>query len=138
MSDTVNLIGPCATTHASTVEHFNARHLTLADLPGPVDIVCIDVSFISLRQILPVVPPLLRPDADVAAPVKPQFEAGRAEVRKGVIHDPAIHARVVEEIRGGFAVIDYSRDALADHRPEGQRRVSSTSVHDRSSRRYRR
>src|SRR5689334_3498822 len=45
------------------VEHFNARHLQLSDLPGPVDIVTIDVSFISLRQILPVVPPVLRPRA---------------------------------------------------------------------------
>ena len=66
------------------IEHFNARHLTLADLPGPVDIACIDVSFISLRQILPAVPPLLRPGADVVALVKPQFEAGRAEARRGV------------------------------------------------------
>ena len=65
------------------IEHFNARHLQPSDLPGPVDIVTIDVSFISLRQILPVVPPLLRPGADVVALVKPQFEAGRAEVRQG-------------------------------------------------------
>jgi 23S rRNA (cytidine1920-2'-O)/16S rRNA (cytidine1409-2'-O)-methyltransferase len=79
-------------------ERFNARSLSLADLPGPVDIVCVDVSFISLRQILPVVPPLLRPAADVIVLVKPQFEAGRHEVRKGVIHDTAIHSRVIEEV----------------------------------------
>ena len=91
------------------IEHFNARRLTPADLPGPVDIVCIDVSFISLRQILPVVPPLLRPGADVVALVKPQFEAGRAEVRKGVIHDAAIHARVVEEIRVAAAAVGLTR-----------------------------
>ena len=80
------------------VEGFNARRLAPADLPGPVDLVSIDVSFISLRQILPVVPPLLRSGADVIALVKPQFEAGRAEVRKGIIHDPAVHARVLEEV----------------------------------------
>ncbi len=91
------------------IEHFNARRLTPADLPGPVDIVCIDVSFISLRQILPAVPPLLRPGADVVALVKPQFEAGRAEVRKGVIHDAAIHARVVEEIRVAAAAVGLTR-----------------------------
>ena len=91
------------------IEHFNARRLTPADLPGPVDIVCIDVSFISLRQILPVVPPLLRPGADVVVLVKPQFEAGRAEVRKGVIHDAAIHARVVEEIRVAAAAVGLTR-----------------------------
>src|SRR5687767_14459811 len=85
------------------VEHFNARHLTPRDLPGPVDIVTIDVSFISLQHIFPVVPPLLRPGADVVALVKPQFEAGRAEVRKGVIHDADIHARVVEEMTAAAA-----------------------------------
>jgi 23S rRNA (cytidine1920-2'-O)/16S rRNA (cytidine1409-2'-O)-methyltransferase len=80
------------------IEHFNARHLQLSDLPGPVDIVTIDVSFISLRQILPVVPPVLRPGGDVVALVKPQFEAGRTEIRKGVIHDASIQARVLDEV----------------------------------------
>ena len=80
------------------IEHFNARRLQLSDLPGPVDIVTIDVSFISLRQILPVVPPLLRPGADVIALVKPQVEAGRREIRKGVIRDAAVQSRVVEEV----------------------------------------
>ena len=80
------------------IEHFNARRLTPGDLPGPVDIVTIDVSFISLRQILPVVPPLLRPAADVIALVKPQFEAGRREIRKGVIRDAAVQSRVVDEV----------------------------------------
>ncbi len=85
------------------IERFNARHLTLADIPGPVDFVAIDVSFISLRQILPVIPPLLRPGGDVVALVKPQFEAGRAEVRKGVIRDEAVHQRVVDEIAAAAA-----------------------------------
>ncbi len=80
------------------IEHFNARHLTLADIPSPVDIVVIDVSFISLRQILPVLPLLLRPGADIVALVKPQFEAGRHEGRKGIIRDPEVHARVLHEI----------------------------------------
>jgi 23S rRNA (cytidine1920-2'-O)/16S rRNA (cytidine1409-2'-O)-methyltransferase len=80
------------------IERFNARHLSPRDLPGPIDIVVVDVSFISLRQILPVIPPLLRPAADIVALVKPQFEAGRAEVRKGVVRDAAIHARVLDEV----------------------------------------
>ena len=87
------------------IEEFNARHLTPADLPGPVDLVVIDVSFISLRQILPVVPPLLNRGADVVALVKPQFEAGRAEVRKGVISDAAVHERVVAEVSAAAAAI---------------------------------
>ncbi len=87
------------------IERFNARHLTPADLPAPVDLVVIDVSFISLGLVLPVVPPLLRPRADVVALVKPQFEAGRGEVRKGVIHDPAVHERVLTEVSAAAAAI---------------------------------
>jgi 23S rRNA (cytidine1920-2'-O)/16S rRNA (cytidine1409-2'-O)-methyltransferase len=91
------------------IENFNARHLTLAALPGPVDVVCIDVSFISLRQIFPVLPPLLRPGADVVALVKPQFEAGRDEVRKGIIRDGAVHARVLDEVVNAAAAIGLAR-----------------------------
>jgi 23S rRNA (cytidine1920-2'-O)/16S rRNA (cytidine1409-2'-O)-methyltransferase len=81
-------------------EHVNARHLADDDLPGPFDVVTIDVSFISLRQILPVVPRRLSPDGDVVALVKPQFEAGRADVGKGgLVTDAAVHARVLEEVR---------------------------------------
>jgi len=87
------------------IEGFNARHLTPADLPSPVDLVVIDVSFISLRQIFPVLPPLLRPAADLVALVKPQFEAGRAEVRKGIILDTAVHERVVQEVSAAAAAI---------------------------------
>jgi 23S rRNA (cytidine1920-2'-O)/16S rRNA (cytidine1409-2'-O)-methyltransferase len=103
------------------IERFNARGLTPADLPGLVDIVCIDVSFISLRQILPVVPPLLRPGADVIALVKPQFEAGRGEVRKGVIHDAAIHARVVEDVRLAAAAVGLTRAASTPSPITGQK-----------------
>jgi 23S rRNA (cytidine1920-2'-O)/16S rRNA (cytidine1409-2'-O)-methyltransferase len=103
------------------IEHFNARHLTLADLPGPVDLVVIDVSFISLRQILPVVPAVLRPGADVIALVKPQFEAGRAEVRKGVIHDEAVHARVLDETSAAAAAIGLTRVASTPSPITGQK-----------------
>jgi 23S rRNA (cytidine1920-2'-O)/16S rRNA (cytidine1409-2'-O)-methyltransferase len=87
------------------IERFNARRLTPADLPAPVDLVVIDVSFISLRQIFPVLPPVLRRPADIVALVKPQFEAGRAEVGKGVIHDTAVHERVVQEVSAAAAAI---------------------------------
>ena len=103
------------------IEHFNARRLGAADLPGPVDLVVIDVSFISLRQILPVVPPLLRPAADIVALVKPQFEAGRAEVRKGVIHDEAVHARVLDEIAAAAAAIGLTRVASTPSPITGQK-----------------
>ena len=103
------------------IEHFNARHLTLADLPGSVDIVSIDVSFISLRQILPVVPPVLRPGADVVALLKPQFEAGRAEVRSGVIRDEAVRIRVLDEIRAEAAAIGLTTIAVTPSPITGQR-----------------
>lgn len=81
------------------LEHRNARELTLAWLPGPVDVVTIDVSFISLRLVLPPVPAVLRPGADLVALVKPQFEAGRDDVGKGgIVRDPAVHQAVQERV----------------------------------------
>jgi 23S rRNA (cytidine1920-2'-O)/16S rRNA (cytidine1409-2'-O)-methyltransferase len=115
------------------IERFNARHLTLADLPGPVGLVCIDVSFISLRQILPAVTPVLRPGADVVALVKPQFEAGRSEVRKGIIRDPAIHARVLEEVVAAGAEVGLSRVASTPSPITGQKGNVEFLVHFRQS-----
>jgi len=92
------------------IEHLNARNLSLSDLPGQVDIVTIDVSFISLAHIFPRVPALLRPGGDVIALVKPQFEAGRSEVgKKGVVRDPAVQARVVEEAIARAAEVGLAR-----------------------------
>ena len=91
------------------IEHFNARHLTLADLPGQVDILVIDVSFISLRHILPAAASVLRDGADVVALVKPQFEAGRDEVRKGIIRDSAVHDRVLAEVTAAGAEVGLTR-----------------------------
>jgi 23S rRNA (cytidine1920-2'-O)/16S rRNA (cytidine1409-2'-O)-methyltransferase len=105
----------------TVIENFNARHLTPADLPGPADIVVIDVSFISLRQILPVVPPVLRPEADVVALVKPQFEAGRGEVRKGVIRDEAVRARVTDEVATAAAAVGLARVAQIPSPITGQK-----------------
>jgi 23S rRNA (cytidine1920-2'-O)/16S rRNA (cytidine1409-2'-O)-methyltransferase len=80
-------------------EGLNARNLVATDLPYRVDIVTIDVAFISLAHILPAVPALLAPGADVIALVKPQFEAGRAEVGPGgIVSDPLIHAQVLERV----------------------------------------
>jgi 23S rRNA (cytidine1920-2'-O)/16S rRNA (cytidine1409-2'-O)-methyltransferase len=80
-------------------DRMNARALVATDLPHRVDLATIDVSFISLRHILPAVPPLLAPGADVVALVKPQFEAGRREVGKGgVVSDPTVQEAVVSRI----------------------------------------
>ena len=84
------------------LEGVNARYLTRDQLPGDArqfNLVTIDVSFISLRHILPVVPPLLATGAHVIALVKPQFEAGKDDVGKGgIVRDERIHARVIDEV----------------------------------------
>jgi len=80
-------------------EGVNARALTADDVPHRVSLVTIDVSFISLKHILPALPPFLDPAADVVALVKPQFEAGREEVGKhGIVSDPAVHDAVVARV----------------------------------------
>jgi len=80
-------------------EGVNARALTADDVPHRVSLVTIDVSFISLKHILPSLPPFLDPGADVVALVKPQFEAGRDEVGKhGIVSDPAVHAAVIARV----------------------------------------
>ena len=79
-------------------EQTNARELTSAIIPEPVDIVVCDASFISLAKVLGRALDLARPGAALVALVKPQFEAGRHEVGKGgVVRDPAVHIRVCEE-----------------------------------------
>jgi 23S rRNA (cytidine1920-2'-O)/16S rRNA (cytidine1409-2'-O)-methyltransferase len=115
------------------IERFNARRLTLQDLPGPVDLVVIDVSFISLRQILPPVPSVLRAGADVVALVKPQFEAGRGEARKGIIRDPAIHARVIEEVAAAAREVGLNRVASTPSPITGQKGNVEFLVHFRPS-----
>ena len=97
------------------LEGINARHLTPDKLPAEfrsVDIVTVDVSFISLRLILPGVPALLAPDGDVVVLVKPQFEAGRREVNKGgIVRDPAVHRRVVSEVAAAADAVGLARAA---------------------------
>ena len=115
------------------MEHFNARHLAPADLPGPVDIVVIDVSFISLRHIFPVIPPVLRPDADIVALVKPQYEAGRDEVRKGIIRDEAVHARVLAEVSAAATELGLARVAATPSPITGQKGNVEFLLHLRRS-----
>jgi len=93
-------------------EGVNARALTAEDVPHAVDVVTIDVSFISLHHIFPALSAFLRPDADIVALVKPQFEAGRHEVGKGgVITDPAIHDAVIEKVTGAAHAAGFHRIA---------------------------
>lgn len=81
------------------MEHTNIRNLT--SLPEKVSCAVIDVSFISLQLVLPAIVSLLAPGAWIVALVKPQFEAGKAEVDRGagIISDPAVHNRVLHELQ---------------------------------------
>jgi 23S rRNA (cytidine1920-2'-O)/16S rRNA (cytidine1409-2'-O)-methyltransferase len=115
------------------IERFNARRLRPSDLPGRVDVVTIDVSFISLRQILPVVPPLLAPGADVVALVKPQFEAGRGEARKGVVRDPAVRERAVATVLAAAAEVGLAHVASTPSPIVGQKGNVEVLVHVRAS-----
>jgi len=86
------------------MEKTNARLLTPAQFPqpfAPADLAVIDCSFISLRKILPAALRLLQSDGRIVALIKPQFEAGKSEADKGrgVIRDPAVHERVLAELK---------------------------------------
>jgi len=95
-------------------ECVNARLLTPEDVPHTVSIVTIDVAFISLRHILPALPPFLDPGADVVALVKPQFEAGRDEVGKhGIVSDPAVHDAVIARVTEAAEACGLARLAMA-------------------------
>jgi 23S rRNA (cytidine1920-2'-O)/16S rRNA (cytidine1409-2'-O)-methyltransferase len=98
------------------MEGVNARYLTAEQLPADArhfDIITIDASFISLTHLLPVLPPLLKPEGHAVVLVKPQFEAGRAEVGAGgIIRDPFIHARVIETVADAALRVGLKRVAV--------------------------
>ena len=100
----------------TVIEHANARYLKPGDLPemaAPITRVSIDVSFISLRHIFPVLPALVAAGTDIVALVKPQFEAGRADVGKGgLVKDPEVHARVVGGVEAAAAEVGLKRLGL--------------------------
>ncbi len=73
----------------TAIERLNARFLSPADLPYGPDLATVDVSFISLKKVLPAVAACLRPGGEALAMVKPQFELSRERVRKGVVRDAA-------------------------------------------------
>ena len=84
----------------TVLERTNARYLTQAQVPEPIDLIVCDASFIGLRTILPAPLGLAAPGARLIALIKPQFEAGRGRVGKGgIVRDPAVHAEVCETIR---------------------------------------
>ncbi|KQU54113.1 hemolysin [Bosea sp. Leaf344] len=94
----------------TSLEGQDIRELAPAATQAPPSLAVIDVSFISLKLVLPAVAALLAPEAGLVALVKPQFEAGRAALKKGVVRDAETHERVCGEIVAalqelGFAVL---------------------------------
>jgi len=100
------------------MERVNARSLAADQLPEEArafDLITMDVSFISARQILPSIVPLLRRGGDLVILVKPQFEAGREEVGKGgLVRDPAVHARVLDEVIAAATALGLTRVATTE------------------------
>ena len=91
------------------LERTNARYLTREQVPDPLDFASVDVSFISLRLILPALAGLLRPEGRAVCLVKPQFEAGREKVgKKGVVRDPKVHLEVVERFLADAGACGFS------------------------------
>ena len=105
------------------LERTNARYLTHEQVPEEPDFSSVDVSFISLKLILPAIAGVLRDGGQAVSLIKPQFEAGREKVGKnGVVRDPAVHREVLERFldharESGFAVLDLSFSPVRG--PEG-------------------
>ena len=96
------------------MERTNVRYLTAEQIAEPLDFGSVDVSFISLKLILPALRGLLKPQGQVVCLVKPQFEAGREKVgKKGVVRDPEVHLEVLEQ----FSVKDMDFSPIKG--PEG-------------------
>ena len=105
------------------MERTNARYLDHEQIPDELDFASIDVSFISLKLILPAVHRVLKAGGHVACLIKPQFEAGREKVgKKGVVRDPDVHLEVLENFLdhakdSGFTVLDITFSPIRG--PEG-------------------
>lgn len=105
------------------MERTNIRYVTPEDIGEPIDFASVDVSFISLKKVLPVAKTLLTPEGKMVCLIKPQFEAGREKVgKKGVVRDKAVHMEVIDMIIAhvvsiGFEVLNLDFSPIKG--PEG-------------------
>jgi 23S rRNA (cytidine1920-2'-O)/16S rRNA (cytidine1409-2'-O)-methyltransferase len=90
-----------------SLEDTDARALDRSLVPVPPELIVADVSFISLKLVLPAATALTAPKAVLVALVKPQFEAGRKHVRKGIVRDPAVHKAVCEDLVAFVATLGW-------------------------------
>jgi 23S rRNA (cytidine1920-2'-O)/16S rRNA (cytidine1409-2'-O)-methyltransferase len=94
-------------------DHTNARYLQPDQIGEPCALAVCDVSFISVTLILPAVPPLLTPDAEMVILVKPQFEVGRGEVGKGgIVRDPQLQRQSCEKVRAVVEVLGFRTEIV--------------------------
>ena len=95
------------------LEKTNVRHLD--KLPELVDLITLDLSFISLLKVIPAVSQVLKPDGKIITLIKPQFEADRKDIgRGGVVKDDAVHQRVIEKIVAGMRELGFENKGVID------------------------
>jgi 23S rRNA (cytidine1920-2'-O)/16S rRNA (cytidine1409-2'-O)-methyltransferase len=102
-----------------SMEQTDIRSLASTALSEPPDVVTIDVSFISLKHVLPAAIALGARPADIVALIKPQFEVTRAETKKGIVRDPQVHRRVCDEIAGLAAALGLTTIVQCDSSIDG-------------------
>lgn len=103
----------------TNLEGTDARALTDALIPHKADLLVSDVSFISLKLVLPPAVAFLKPRAELAVLVKPQFEAGRDHVKKGIVRDEAVHRTVCEDLQAFVASLGFDVIGLVPSPIEG-------------------
>src|SRR5205814_1843943 len=87
----------------------------LEKLPEPVDLVTLDLSFISILKVMPAVSNLIKPNGKIITLIKPQFEADRADIsRGGIVRDDAVHQKVIEKIKNGMAEFGFEMKGVID------------------------
>jgi 23S rRNA (cytidine1920-2'-O)/16S rRNA (cytidine1409-2'-O)-methyltransferase len=96
-----------------SIEQTDIRSLSPSRLSDEPEFATIDVSFISLKCVLPAVSKILKRPATLVALIKPQFEAGRGNIKKGVVRDPAIHAAACQEIAACLSSLGWQVGGLA-------------------------
>ena len=95
-----------------SLERTNFRYMDPIVITDSIDLIVIDVSFISLKYIIPVAAKMLSPNTKILPMMKPQFEVGREDVGNGVITDPALHQRVLDELTDFFEDQGFSVSAI--------------------------
>jgi 23S rRNA (cytidine1920-2'-O)/16S rRNA (cytidine1409-2'-O)-methyltransferase len=95
-----------------SLERTDARDLDRRLVPDPIDLVVADVSFISLKKVLPPALALAASEAMLVALIKPQFEAGRARVKKGIVREPAVHRAVCADLVAFVATLGWEEIGL--------------------------